>query len=112
MNIEVFDETTEYVIHLIEEFANVLDEEARQTGIRDLCPKCLANTWVDKNNTLIMTELYKIAKEEPLAFLSALNRSMYLAVALQTILVRVISDGLKLFEDELKTDEPQADDCD
>ena len=110
MNIEVFDETSEYVTHLIEEFADVLDEKVYDDGVRDLCPKCLANDWVDKNNTLIMTEIYKIAKDEPIAFVSALNRSMYLTAGFQTILERVISDGIKLFEQELITDEPN--DCD
>ena len=110
MTIEVWNTTNDYIEHLIEEFSETLDDEAEENEITDVCPVCLANEWFDKSNSLIMSELFVFAKSNPQAFIAACNRSRMMAAGLHTILGRLMSDGFKLFQEELEgTDE---NDCD
>jgi len=105
MTEKIFHGFESLMAELCEAIEMRLDDAVEEKGLGEVCPACVAKELLEENATALMSDIYKVGKDDPKLLLSAITRTLMNTTAQQEVLVKMLHDAFYVFEDDLKDNE-------
>ena len=103
------ESTNQLLQDLHDSVSCIVDDTAEQIGVTNTCPHCCANYLLDEHKTQLLSDLYRLGKEDPQLLFAEMVAELLYSQAYAHLIENVLKETVELFREELEEEEEDED---